>query len=193
MTENEKNILKLLFKDFTAQYNARSMSKHVSMTPRGTLKALKLLEQQNLVCAKQFGNAIQYVFNFHSFIAQKTIELLLAEEAEQNYKRWLEEFNIFEEAKILLLFGSITKNKQSYRDIDVVIVIRKGDYPTLRKKIEEKNKILFKKIHPVIQTPADFLENIQKKDPVILDAIRTGIALKGGTEFVEVMVHVTGK
>ena len=53
------------------------------------------------------------------------------------------------------------------------------------RKVDEKNEILLKKIHAVIQTPADFRENIIKKDPVVISAIKTGIVIKGHDRLVE--------
>ncbi len=193
LSEKEKQLLLLLFKDFRTRYNARSISAKVGMTPRGALKALKALEEQQFVIAEPFGKAIEYKFNPQSAIAKKTIELFLMEEAEQQYKRWLEEFKNFEEADILLLFGSVTRNTKNYNDVDLLLTVKQENYPALKKRIEEKNKVLLKKIHPVFQTPADFIENIKKKDPVVLDAIRTGIILKGWTQFVEVIAHVASE
>ncbi len=83
ITEKKKELIMLLFKDFAARYNARSISSKVDMTPRGALKALKELEKQNFVTAESFGKAIEYKFNTQSAIAKKTIELFLLEEAEQ--------------------------------------------------------------------------------------------------------------
>ncbi len=183
----------LLFKDFATRYNARSISSKVGMTPRGALKALKALENQNFVIAEPFGKAIEYKFNSQSALAKKTIELFLLEEAEQEHKRWLEEFKNFEEAEILLLFGSAARKAKTYNDVDLLIVLTQENFPQIKKKIEEKNKILVKKIHPVFQAPNDLAENIKKKDLVILDAIKTGIVLKGWTQYVEVISNVTNK
>ncbi|MBI5003201.1 nucleotidyltransferase domain-containing protein [Candidatus Woesearchaeota archaeon] len=193
LTEKEKQILLHLFKDFTTRYNARSISAKVDMTPRGALKALKALEEQQFVIAEPFGKAIEYKFNAESALAKKTIELFLLEEAEQEHKRWLEEFKNFEEAEILLLFGSAARKAKSYNDVDLLIVVTQENFPLIKKRIEDKNKILIKKIHTIFQAPNDLPENIKKKDPVVLDAIRTGVVLKGWTQYVEVIANVTNK
>ncbi len=193
LSEKEKQILIILFKDFVTRYNARSISSKVEITPRGALKALKALEKQNFVIAEPFGKAIEYKFNTESALAKKTIELFLLEEAEQEHKRWLEEFKNFEEAEILLLFGSAARKAKMYNDVDILIVLTQENFPQIKKRIEEKNKILIKKIHPVFQAPNDLSENIKKRDQVILDAIKTGIVLKGWTQFVEVIANVTNK
>ncbi len=193
LTEKEKQLLLLLFKDFGARYNARSISSKVGMTPRGALKALKALEKQYFVTAEPFGKAIEYKFNSGSAVAKKTVELFLLEEAEQEHKRWLEEFKNFEEVEIILLFGSVVKKAKNYSDVDLLIVLTQENFPIIKKRIEEKNKILIKKVHPIFQAPNDLPENIKKKDAVVLDAIRTGVVLKGWTKYVEVIADVTNK
>lgn len=193
LSEKEKRILVILFKDFATRYNARSISSKVGMTPRGALKALKELEKQHFVIAEPFGKAIEYKFNAESALAKKTIELFLLEEAEQEHKRWLEEFKNFEEAEILLLFGSAARKVKTYNDVDLLIVLTQEKFSEIKKRIEEKNKILIKKIHPIFQAPNDLPENIKKRDPVILDAIKTGIVLRGWTKFVEVIANVRSK
>lgn len=189
ISNKEREILVVLFKDFTTQYNARSISKIVSMTPRGALKALKNLESQNFVAAKPFGKAIQYKLNFNA-LTEKTLELLLLEEAELKYKRWREEFKDFDDAEIIILFGSVLRKEGKHNDIDVVFVFKKEKYKVIMRKVEEKNEILPKKIHSVIQTPTDLRENIIKKDLVIIDAIKTGIVIKGHDKLIEVMSEV---
>jgi predicted nucleotidyltransferase len=193
ISEKEKQLLLLLFKDFTTRYNARSISTHVQMTPRGALKALKALEEKNYVKAEPFGKAIEYSFNGESNLGRKTIELFLLEEAEKEYKRWLEECKSFEEAEMLVLFGSVARKAKHYNDVDLLLIIDKKDFKKIKKRIEQKNAILTKKIHPVFQTKNDLAKNITKKDPVVIDIIRSGIALKGWDTYVEVITDVASK
>jgi len=120
----------------------------------------------------------------------KTLELLLLEEAEKKHKRWVHEFKEFEKPKILILFGSVLKNKD-YKDIDLLIVIENKNYSTIMNLIDKKNKILIKPVHPIIQTMEDLKDNILKKDEVILDALRTGIVLNGQKEIIGIIENVT--
>ena len=188
ITKKESEILLVLFKDFTTWYNATSLSKVINITPRGSLKALKNLEKIELVISKKFGKAIQYKINFNN-ITKKTLELILLEEAERKYKRWFYEFENFEKPNILILFGSVIRNKD-YKDVDLLIIIENKDHKAIMNLIDKKNEILTKPIHPVFQTMEDLKNNIQKKDKVILDALKTGIVLKGQKEIIEVIENV---
>ena len=191
-SEKEKEILLLLFKDFSISYNARSISGKVSMTPRGALKALKNLEKQGFVIPKQFGRAIEYKFNFSNALAKKSIELFLLEEAELKHKRWRAEFGNMVDAYILILFGSAVRKEKGYNDIDMVAVVTKDKFHELQKAIDKKQELTVKRIHVVWQSPKDMKNNLKKKEPVMLDALKTGIVLKGQTELFEMIQSVAG-
>jgi predicted nucleotidyltransferase len=192
LSEKERAILLLLFKDFSISYNARSISGKVRMTPRGALKALKNLEKQGFVTPKPFGKAIEYRFNFSNALAKKSIELFLLEEAELKHRRWLAEFGDLAEAYILVLFGSVVRKEKDYNDIDLVVVVAEDKFRAVRKAIGEKQELTTKRIHVVWQSPNDLKNSLRKKDPVMLDAVRTGVVLKGQAELVEVVESVTG-
>lgn len=157
LTENEREVLLLLIKDFTAEYNARSLSTKVNLSPRGALKALKILEQRGLVKSRRLGNALicTPVFNEHG---RRLSALLLFEEAQEKAHRWVKEFEGFTKACALVLFGSVLRTKD-YNDVDLMIVVEEKDYKSMSKIVDEKNKILLKRIHPVWQT-LDDLEKI---------------------------------
>ena len=192
LSEKERAILLLLFKDFGTEYNARSISGKVGMTPRGALKALKNLEEQDFVTSSTFGRAIRYKFNFASALAKKTLELFLLEDAELRHRRWLMEFRSLTEAHILLLFGSAARKEKGYNDIDLVVVVAENKYDRLVGKIKEKQEIMVKRIHAVWQSPNDLRNNLRKRDAVMIDAVKTGVVLKGQAELVEVVESVTG-
>src|SRR3989338_10494193 len=140
ISDKEKAILLLLFKDFSVSYNARSISGKVGMTPRGALKALKNLEKQGFVTSKPFGKAIECKFNFSNALAKKSVELFLLEEAELKHRRWLREFGDLAEAYILVLFGSAVRKEKDYKDIDFVVVVAEDKFRAIRKAIGEKQE-----------------------------------------------------
>ena len=190
LSDKEGEILLVLFKDFTTWYNATSISKIVKITPRGSLKALNKLVKSGLITSKKFGKANQYNLNFNN-LSKKTIELLLLEESEKKHRRWVYEFEKIEKTEIMILFGSVTRKNKDYRDVDLLLVIKEKNYKEIIDQISSKNKILIKPVHPIFQTIEDLRKNILKKDKVIIDALKTGIVLKGQKEIVEVIENVT--
>ena len=187
ITEKEKEIVLKIFKDFTNSYNASSISKLVKMTRVGSYKALKNLEQHGILESKRLGKAIFYKIKLNDNYAKKSVELVLMEEANQK-KRWLEEFKeLFDLCESVILFGSILKSEEKANDIDLLLIMDQENNTKINKFIDTKNQILLKKIHPIKQTSDDFINNVKKKDKVILDAIETGIVLSGVENYVELI------
>ena len=89
LTRKEGEVLLKLFKDFSRDYNANSLSKEVEITPRGMLKILKKLESKGLARGKQFGKAIFYKVDLEDHYVAKIIETLLIAEAREKASRWL--------------------------------------------------------------------------------------------------------
>ena len=193
LTRKESEILLKLFKDFTREYNANSLSKEINITPRGALKILKNLEEKKLAIGKEIGKAIFYKVNLNDLYTRKTIETLLVGEARENAQRWLDEFkDVFSSTEIVLIFGSIIKNSKHASDIDILFIMEKQNYKKVNGFIKEKNKIMHKKIHSIPQTIQDLKENLKNRNPAIVDSIRTGYVLHGFDKIVEVIKNVAG-
>lgn len=189
LTEKEKEIALLLTKDFTTYYNAHSLSKKVRMSHKGASKALKFLEQNEIVKSQKIGRAIIYKLTFNEY-ARELAALFLFEEARAKAPRWVKEFEQFEKADALILFGSALRTNK-HNDIDLLILTEEKNYHTVEKQVLEKNKILVKPIHPVWQVRSDLEKNLRKKDPVVLDIIKTGVVLKGQHVIMEVLANVS--
>src|SRR3989338_474959 len=125
-TLKEQEVLLLLFKDFSRDYNASSLSQKVGVTRRGALKIMKKLKEQGLLIGRQYGKAVFYKINLNDPYAQKIIETLLMQEAREKSRRWLFEFKeLFPHLQIAILFGSTVRDYEKAKDIDVVMVFVK--------------------------------------------------------------------
>ena len=192
ITKKETEILLRVFKDFSTDYNANSLSKQLDITPRGALKILKSLKAQNLLVSKQMGKAVFYKINTHDEYALKLVSLLLMKEAQEKAARWMAEFrDLAKITEISIFFGSAVRNPAAAMDIDILLVFRKERLKQVREFIDEKNKILLKPIHPLIQTLADLKRNLKKKDPVIINAVRHGFVLYGHDSLIKEVKNVT--
>tara|TARA_Y100000310_G_C20509442_1_gene728080 strand:- start:175 stop:768 length:594 start_codon:yes stop_codon:yes gene_type:complete len=193
LTTKENEVLLMLFKDFTKDYNANSLSKIVGITPRGALKILKNLHKQNLLMCKKFGKAVFYKLNLEDYYTFRTIETLLIYEAREKVPRWLAEFKeLFKDVEIAIIFGSIIRNPKQANDIDLLLVFTQKKMKQVKDFINEKNKILLKPIHSIMQSPNDIKKNLKKKDPVVLNALKRGYVLHGYDKLIEVVKNVTG-
>lgn len=179
----EQEIIKLLFKDFSASYNSRNISKIIGISHAGAFKILKKMEKREIVKSKRIGKALIYSLNMKNPITCKGIEMALVIEA-QNFRRWIEEFRELEDKiKFLILFGSIIRNEKAARDIDLLIVAYKEKFKDIEKIIKETQKYTNRKIHPLIQTLENFTKDVGKKNKVMLEILKIGIVLFGQEEF----------
>lgn len=192
LTKKESEALLALFKDFSTDYNANSLSKKLDITPRGALKVLKSLHNQSLLVSKQYGKAVFYKANLGDYYAFRTVETLLIAEARENAPRWLSEFGeLFKYAEIAIIFGSVIRESQKANDIDLLLVFDEKNIKAVKQFIKEKNSILLKPIHLIMQSASDIKNNLKKRDPVVLNALKRGYILTGYDKLIEVVKHVT--
>ena len=193
LTEKEKEALLILFKDFTIHYNANSLSKVLNISHVGCQKILKRLLKDNIVNAENIGKSIVYKPKLEDEYVCKLLSFLLADEANSSFKRWKEEFkSLLKKDRIIMLFGSILKNNKSAKDIDIMLVIKKEEFREVKNLLNEKQKILPKKIHSIELTEQDLMKNLKKKDKIMTDIVKNAVILHGENEYVEVMKNVTG-
>lgn len=192
LTKKENEVLLILFKDFSQNYNANFISKIVGITPRGALKILKNLKKRKLLISKQFGKAVFYKINLEDYYTFRTIETLLIQEAREKVSRWLFEFeDLFKDIEIAIIFGSIVRIPKKARDIDLILIFSQKKLKQVKNFIERKNKILIKPIHPIMQTIGDIKNNLKKKTPAVLNALRHGYILHGYDKLIEAIKNIT--
>tara|TARA_B100000315_G_C14403810_1_gene507716 strand:+ start:285 stop:878 length:594 start_codon:yes stop_codon:yes gene_type:complete len=192
LSNKETEILLLLTKDFSNDYNSNNITKKIKITSAGSFKAMKNLEKQKLITGKKMGKAVFYKPNLEDYYVFRLIETLLIKEAREKATRWLEEFKeLFEHVDIAIIFGSIIRNFKTANDIDLLIVFKKEKHKTIKQIIAKRRIISTKAIHTVKQTPKDLTKNLKNKDKVLLNIIKRGYALHGYEKLVEVIKNVT--
>jgi len=180
LSDKEIEILLVLLKDWSADYNANNITKKLKITPAGAFKAMRNLEKKKLIIGKRMGKAIFYKVNLEDYYSFRTMETLLISESREKVSRWISEFrDLFEHAEIVVIFGSIVRGPKKANDIDLMVVFKKEKNSVINKIIEERRLISTKPIHLIRQTPEDLNKNLKKKDKVILSAIKSGYVLHG--------------
>ena len=186
-TKKEQEALLTLYKDFASFYNANSLSKKLEITQVGTMKLLKRFEKENFVVSKKIGKSIVYKINVKEEIVRKLLAFALVNES-QKYVRWKDEFKgLYKEGRIILFYGSASRNYAQARDIDVMIVLEKKDVPEINKKIIEIQGPLPKKIHSIKATKEDLIKNIRNKNDAMMEIIKTAIVLYGYDDYMEII------
>ena len=191
LTKNGRKALIILFKDFCSYHNANSLSKYLGISRVGTMKMLKKLHKEELLIDKKIGKSTVYKPNLSDDYVKDLISFLLSDEA-NSFKRWKDEFKgLFKNERVVMLYGSTIKNYAKARDIDVMIIRKKGDSGEIYKLIAERQKFIPKKIHVVDLTPEEFGKNLKQKQKAILDIVKNAVILYGQNRYVDLIKNVT--
>lgn len=194
LTSKEKEILLVLLKDFSTDYNSRSITHKVAISHPGAFKAINKLAKDGIVVGKRMGHAVFYKVNLRDYCAFRIMEVLLLSEAKEKAGRWLYEFkDILAHAEAAVIFGSILRNPQKASDIDLLLVFKREKNRIIDKLLEERRTVSLKAIHIIKQTPDDLMKNLINKDEVILSAFRTGYVLQGYEMLLRLIKDVAGK
>ncbi len=191
LTQKERETILILLKEYTTFYNANAISKPLNISHVGAQKILKRLKKENIVIDRKIGKSIVYKLKLDDIYVCQLTTFLLVDEA-HHFKRWKEEFKeVGTKNRIVLIFGSAIKNYAQARDIDIIIVLEREDLQEVNDFLKSKEEILPKKIHAIKLTQKDLLENLKKKDKVIIDIVKNAIVLYGQDKYVEILEHVT--
>lgn len=187
--KNTKKIIRYLLRHFELK-NINQISKELKISVGGSFKILKELEKNKIILARKLGNAKYYKLNLKNKETIKLCELILLEE-KRNLKGYAkiysDETKNFKSADLIMLFGSILKNKQ-FNDVDILFVTNK--VKEVSKFCLEISKIRTKPIVPLILKKFDLIKEINNKKESILDIIKTGVVIKGESIFLEVIKNV---
>lgn len=192
ITKNQSKILKFLATGSYSKNYINNIARECSIGVSSSQWILKKFEEQNIVKHENIGNLKSYYISFNDK-SKNFLSLAYSDKLNnklENRKRELEPLmNI---SKIAIVFGSYT-HKENPNDIDILFVLEKSsDYKKFSEKLEEVKPIVPIKIHSILQTRKDLIENAGKKDKIVIEALRNGILLWGGKYLVEALEDVAG-
>ena len=111
-------------------------------------------------------------------------------ETTQHMQRWIHQFEkLLAVADAVIIFGSAVQNYSKARDIDLLVVFKGKNLNAARRIIEQENRSSAKPIHVVWQSPQDFISNIKKLDPVLINALKFGYVLCGYNLIVQIILQ----
>lgn len=187
LTKKEQEALLFIYKDITNFYNANSLSKEVEITQVGTMKILKRFEKSGILVSKKIGKSFVYKVNIEEEFVEKLIAFALINEASK-FQRWKDEFKqLHKKGRVLLFYGSASRNYPQAKDIDVFLILDKKDIREVNKEIEKIQGVLPKKLHVIKATKEDLIKNIKDNNKSMIEIIKTSIVLYGYDEYMEVV------
>ena len=180
MTQNEKNVLRMLFFALGEDYSINEIARQCNLAPNGALKILKKFEKEGVLKSKDVANIKSYSLNFDSEKTKNVLKLALIPELKGRLKFRLEDLKQLKEfTKACIIFGSYPDLKKEPNDMDILFIIEKQNF----KKYKQNTLAIYKtipiKVHDVLQTEEDFTNNLKKKDKVILEILKKGVILWG--------------
>ena len=156
---------------------------------RNQLRALGRLEKEELIYLQSTGTGKTSTYTIHlnwkSALAEKTVALALAQEAEIQ-KRWTFVFAEMEaEAEFVILFGSILPSPKTAADIDIITVAKQAKVLAISRLLEKIQQTQEKNIHAQNFTLQEFKKELHQKNKIFLDALHRGVILFGQEKFLQ--------
>lgn len=190
LPKNTAKLLRFLLRNpEKVGYNINQLARFIKISVGSSFKILKELEKNSIVSAKKIGNANYYSLNLDNPETIKLCELLLIEEKRYltGYaKLYAESLQEFAQAEIIVLFGSVLKNKD-FKDVDVLFVAK--NVKPVNQFCLEISKLRTRPAVPLILKKEDLIRELKNRNESILSLIKEGVVLKGESVFVEVIRH----
>ena len=180
-TLNEKKVLKFLMTSFS-HHSINDIAKKCSLSPRGAHEILKNLEVLNITYPQEIGKIKSYKINFNNPLTLSYLEVALVDERinEGKIKVRINDFHEIKNiCKTAIIIGSYITGKKNPDDIDIVFVFDKDKFKDFRKALDKAKEFIPYKVHDIIQTPEDIVNNLKEQDKIIITAIREGVILWG--------------
>lgn len=162
LSDNEFSVISFLVRNFTEKLTIRNTAQRLNFSPAGVFNILKKLEKEGIVVGQKLGTGLFYSINFENKIAEHLASIVLLY-SDEKIEIDIETFKqakaaIFDKKNLLLITDNITILDISIPNIDVVI------------KSED-----------------EVISLLRKKDSVILQMLKKGIALFGEDNIVEII------
>lgn len=190
ITEKKRKVLKFLSTGSYSENYINKVARDCNISVSGAQLILSKLENENVLNHENIGNLKSYDLKFNEK-SKNYLSLAYEEKLSdklENRKRELEPLK--ENSRIAIVFGGYL-HKKDPNDMDVLFVLDKNeDYSKFNKSLKEIRHIVPIKIHAILQTKKDLIENIKNKDKVVIGALRKGVLLWGNKFLVGILENV---
>ena len=191
-TNIKYEIINLFKSNYLGQFHVREMAKLIKKSHVTLLPHLKALEKDKIIYAKTIGKNKVYSINFENIITKNYLTLSETVETtaflEQIFlikKVTKEVFNL-NLTGTLILFGSYAKRTfQDDSDIDFFYLGRISDKEI--QDIRNIGKVYGKAINVKKSTLRNFESGLRKKDPLIIEIVKSHIILQNPEQFVNAL------
>lgn len=164
----------------------REIARGVKIGPPNVLRALKVLEGNDILVKKNVGRSVLYRLNTGHYLVEKVIRPLFVNE--KNITDELSRFvmkNIKFPVESAVLFGSIARGREKDgSDIDVLFIVPNSEsVDRITDELLEFNNKAIKYFgnyfSPLVMRRKDFLQKHKAGDQLIENIIRDGLVIGG--------------
>ena len=188
LTENEKKVLRLLLTAIDIDYSINEIAKDCNLSPNGALKILRKLEAEGVLEAKKIANIKSYKLNFENENTINILILALVNKLKGRLKYRREDFETLRQiVKACIVFGSYTSLKKEPNDLDVLFILDKDKFKDYKRRLDDIKDTIPAKVHDILQTEEDLVNNILTKDKIVMNILKNGIVLWGQKIIIEVV------
>ncbi|MFH1409707.1 MAG: hypothetical protein ABIH34_07385 [Nanoarchaeota archaeon] len=158
-------------------------------------KIIKNLGHDGFISATPLGegrtNARIIKLNWQHPLQENVLSLFLASEANEQ-ERWQTMFKALESlTDFCILFGSVLRDPKHANDIDIMCVVSKKErFTLLDKTLLQIQRTQLKKIHGILLTEKELMNELQNGNRAYIDSIRQGAVLSGFGTFIAFIKHL---
>ncbi|MEK6867462.1 MAG: hypothetical protein AABX98_01430 [Nanoarchaeota archaeon] len=193
LTKNEKRVMRFLAISIGDDYSINEIAKMCKITPNGAYKILLKLEKEGVLQAKAIANIKAYHLDFTNEKTQRLLEFAFMPAVLDGRVRFRAEDlqSLKKIVKACIFFGSYITSKKEPGDLDVLFLLEQKDFVSYKHEFAKVQNITPVKIQDIVQTSIDLEQNLKKKDPIIIEALRNGIVLWGFESLALVIKNVS--
>jgi predicted transcriptional regulator len=188
ISKNTVRIIEFLLRNINkVGFNVNQLARNVNISVGSAHKILHELKKEKVMITTDMKSSIYYRLNFNNPDTIDTCKLILRgikRNLSSYIKVYSDEIEKFEQAEVIILFGSILIKKE-FNDVDVLFVTNKVKETSIF--CNEISKIRTKPINPLIMRFDDLVDGIIKENKVILDILNKGIVIKGEDRYMEAL------
>jgi DNA-binding Lrp family transcriptional regulator len=193
LTDNEKNVLRILLTSFE-DLSINRIARIAMLSPNGAFKILKKFENEGILKSKLIANIKSYRLDFDNDKTGNILQLALIPVIDGRTKFRYDDLKELKKITLAgIMFGSYIDLKKEPNDLDLLFIIDTKHYKIYKENSMKIFKTIPIKVQDVLQTKKDFKENIIKKDKVIVDILKTGKILWGYDKIIELIKEVNKK
>ncbi|MEK6889355.1 MAG: hypothetical protein AABW80_04585 [Nanoarchaeota archaeon] len=184
-----QKIMTFVLRQITEAPTIATLAETFNMSHVGVWKAVKGLEEINLIKLKSTGKKKNSTFTIHinwnNSLVEKTLVLALTHEV-ANQQRWVFNFAELEkEVEFLILYGSILHSPKEANDVDIISVVSNSkNFIKINKSILKIQMLQSKKVHAINFISEELKKELRKENRAFLDAFKNGVVLFGQNKFV---------